>query len=125
MYIDTTNISTYGLKLMKVSDHLQLPARKKILDPPDHTAKSIVFEEFDIIMELFGKYVSEGAVHIAISSLKGKLVSAVTHTFTDANRGLSFTGIVRNGAEVVSYGKSVLIKLKVTVTECTTGSLII
>jgi hypothetical protein len=125
MYIGATNISTYGLKLLKVEDHLFLPARKKILDPPDHGAGSIRFEEFDIRMELFGKFSSEINAAIAVGNLKGKLQSAVTHTFTDASRGLQFTGIVRNGAEVVPYGKAVIIKLKVTVTECTAGSLII
>jgi hypothetical protein len=125
MTIGGTNITTWGLKLMRVDDHLFLPARKKILERPDHSAGSIRFEEFDVRFELKGKYGNEQLAAVAMGGLMGKLNSAVTQTFADPSRGLSFTGLCKNGAEVLTYGKMIIVKLKVTVTECTSGSLMI
>jgi len=123
MIIDGINISSLGLKVLKVSSHFQLPRRKKVL-PFDHfTSKDIVFEEFDVVIKLKGKYNSLSSAVSAVDAFKTLLKSAVVHDFSFVERSLEFNGVIRNGIEVSVVERIVLINLNITVTQCTSGNL--
>lgn len=124
MTIDGTNISTLGFKLYKLSNHLAQPARKKILDPPKHTAENMVYEEFDVVADMYGKFASEALAGAAVASLKTLLETDMVHTFAIASRSLSFQGLVHNGFIVVTNKKLIRLSVKITITECTAGNLI-
>ena len=125
MLIDTTNISALGFKLMKLEKQLTLPRRKQVLAKPQHSSANLVYEEFDVKVTLFGRFGSTMALAAAVNNLKSLLKATTRHTFTIESRGLSFTGIVKNGFEAIPYDNKVLINMNITVTECQAGNLMV
>lgn len=125
MTIDGTNISTFGLKLLKVSDQLGLARRKQILNEQQFNAGDIRYSEFDVLFELKGKYASLSELGTSVNNFMDHLKLNTVHQFVEPARGLNFQGVVKNGFSCEIYKKVVIIKLNVTITAWASGSLTI
>lgn len=117
MTIDGTNITTYGLLLNTIKNHLNKPARKKTLDEPGFDAKDIVFKSQYLNVELVGVFETPAALLAGVEALKTKIKLKIEHDFTIARHGLTFKGVVADGMKVDTT-KNILAKIyfKVTIT---------
>lgn len=119
MLISGTNISTLGLKLIKLEGYYDLPARKKVLTEPLNAAKEIVFQPKVATVTLLGKYADVATMLTALNSFETLLKSQLKHAIVIANHGLSFTGVFASGYEVTSYygGRIVKVVAQINVTD--------
>ena len=117
MTISETDISTYGLRLLKVSGHTDMPARKKILQEPAFTENDLKYEERKISFRLLGKYDSQDEMAENVSDFMALLQGSVQHEIVESNRNLDFTGVFADGFEAVVRRNTVDINLKVTIVE--------
>lgn len=124
MFIDNTDITIFGIKLLKVDGHLDLPQRKRILTEPRFTNNDIRFEELEVSFRLLCRAKTKSLAASAVGDLKTLLKSQPVHRFRDAGRDLDFMGLVKDGVQVDLHGHILIIHLKVTVTQCITGNLI-
>ncbi len=120
MTIDGTDISTYGLKLLKLEDYYNQPARKRILSIPAFGANDLKYESRQAVVKLLGKYDSDNDLATAVSGLETLLKGAVKHTVIIPGHNLSFTGVVTGGFKAAVKRKTVLIELKFTIDELET-----
>jgi hypothetical protein len=110
-------LSTYGLRLSYIEGHLDLPARKQIVEEHDYCDAMKVYEERKIKIRLIGKYTSSADLGNKIELFKTKIRSAVKLVWQFTNHGFNQTCVVANGMDVTVYSRRyVEINLTLTVT---------
>jgi hypothetical protein len=117
MTIAGTNISTFGLKLLRLENYYDLPARKKLLDEQKFLANDIKYEVRKPKVTMFGSYTSQAemAAQIAlfIEWLKLTLVQEVAIT----EHGLTFNATFADGMQTTVYRKKIKVELTMTIQE--------
>lgn len=116
MTIDTINISAFNLKVFKLDDYFNLPARKKILAEPTNTAADIVFQSDSATVVLMGKYADVADLLANLNAFETLLKTSLKHDVVLIGHGLSFTGVFDKGFAVVPYLGGKVVKLIVPVT---------
>lgn len=118
MTVDGVNIlTTYGLKLVTVKDHLSSPARKKILQTPAMTANDIKMDERQFTVVLFGEYTTKAQVALAIYGIKTLFEAVHIHIVSIPAHGIGKSVVCKEGIKVEPYGTAVLLTIKMTVTD--------
>ena len=115
MTIDGTNISTYGLRLLRLEDYYNLPARKKILPVPEFTENDIKYTPKRPTVRLFGKYSSQSAMTTAMNDFITLLKSSQTHAINLVGHGITFTGVFRDGIKTTVRKNTIELRIRITV----------
>lgn len=114
MIISGADISTYGLRLIKLSGELDQPSRKKILKEPGFEAKDIRFKNNQVEARLMGKYADQQTLSANIEQLKTRLFDGKLN-FEFPDHGLTFLGYCERGVKVKVYKNIAHCTLKITV----------
>jgi len=119
MIIDTINISTFGMKLIKQEGYFNLPSRKNTLAQPSSEAGDIVFQSKIVELTLLGRNADATELLGNLNGFETLLKSQLKHTIELVEHEVTFTGVFDKGYEVTSYngGKIVKITTSVTVVE--------
>ena len=117
MTISGTDISTFGLKLMKLSDYYNLPARKRILTLPAFGCNDIKHEPRGAVVTLFGKYEDQDALATAVNGLRTFLESEATHGIVIGGRNISVDGVFADGFRATVKRNTVMIEMGITILE--------
>lgn len=122
MTIDGTNISTYGLELIKLDNYYTKPARKEILADPKFDENDIKFKEREPVITLFGTYASNAILKTNIDNFYTKIKSSISHNYILLGHELSFSGVIKEGIKVEQIGSEASVKLtfKITINELET-----
>ena len=112
MTMGGTDISTYGLKLIKASGFSDLPRRKKILKEPGFEAKDIKYQEKKVTVELLGKYVDQSTLASNIDSLKTRLEDGLMQ-FDFPEIGETVFGRCIDGVNVKVYKNLAVCKFEI------------
>jgi hypothetical protein len=115
--IGGVDLNTYGLRLMKIEDHLSLPPYKKILNEHSLPENLKVLEEKEIVVYLFGEYQTKILLGQYIEAFKTKIKSSVKQIWEFPNHSIYGYYVVKNGVQVSVYGTCVEIVIKLTETE--------
>lgn len=117
MIVDGINISTYGLRLVTVKDHLSSPARKKILQSPAMTLNDIKMEERQFTVVLFGEFASRSQVAGAVILMYALFTPVAIHIVSIPEHGIGESVVCKEGIKVETYGAAVTLTIKMTVTD--------
>lgn len=120
MTIDGKDISTYGLKLLKLEDYYNQPARKRNLSIPAFGVNDLKYESRQAVVKLLGKYDSYNELATSVSGFETLLKGAMKHAVIIPGHNLSFTGVAATGYKVAVKRKTVLIELKFIIDELET-----
>lgn len=120
MIIDGTNISTYGMKLLKVEGLHDLPRRKKTTEFATYEAAAMVTEAKKIKVSIVGRgYADADALRLAVNGLKTLIQASTVHAIELVGHGETFNGTFVDGLEVsasVSHKRAEL-KAEITVVQ--------
>lgn len=117
MTIDGINISTFGLALSYLGDHLNQPARKIILQEPEFETKDIVFDSKEPVITLVGIFPTKEDLLTGIEGLKNLIKSELIHAFNISEHGLNFNGVVADGMIMTVVQTMAKVYFKVTIVE--------
>lgn len=117
MVIDGVDISTFGLALSRLDDHLNQPKRKKVLQVPAFQANDNKFESKEALIHLVGVYPSKADMLTGIQGLQNLLKSSVLHTFIIPGHVVNFSGVVAEGMSVKATKRLAQLYFKVTIQE--------
>lgn len=117
MTLSGTDISTFGLKLLKLSDYYNLPARKRILSEPAFGLNDIKYEPRRAVVKMYGKYSDQNTLATAVNGFRTLLETAVEHTVIIPGHVLGFTGVFPNGFKTKIQRNVVWIDLEMVIIE--------
>jgi hypothetical protein len=118
MTISGTDIrDEYGLRLIKLTDYYNLPARKPILNVPAFEENDIKYEPRKAVMKLFGKYDDQDEMATKIEGFKTLIKSATDHTIVIGARNITIDGVFAEGIKVDVRKSAVIIDIVVTLLE--------
>ena len=120
MTIDGVNIlQEYGLKLIKLEDYYDLPARKKVLTEPGVAAQDIVFEARRATVTLKAVFATTELFIQQLKAFETVIKWPLKHAVTIPEHGLAFTATAADGFEVKTWLKfnAAVVKLTLTIIE--------
>lgn len=118
MTISGTDIKTeFGLRLIRLTDYYNMPARKRILSVPAFNENDIKYEPRKAVMKLFGKYEDQAEMVTNIEGFKTLIKSATDHTIVIGARNITIEGVFAEGIKVDVRKSAVIIDLVVTIIE--------
>ena len=110
-------LSTYGLRLMKLDNHLSLPPYKRILTQHSNEENLRVLDEKEFTVKLFGEYQSKMLLGQKIESFKTKVKSSLVLSWDFPDHGFIKNCVAKNGAQITVYGTYAEVVIKLTVVE--------
>lgn len=114
MTINGTDISTLGLRLVTVQNHLSHPARKRILTEPAMASASIRLQARTFSVILFGEFATRSALASVVASLNAMLTGNVTSYIIISEHQIACSAVLSGGAKVETFGVAVNITLNFT-----------
>ena len=114
MTIAGNDISTYGLRLLEAKGFNNLPKRKKILKEPGFEAKDIQHENYQVSVQLFGKYTDRATLATNIDNLKAQLEFGYQQ-FGFPSHGETLGGQCISGVSVKVIKNVAVVKFEITV----------
>lgn len=110
-------LSTYGLRLMKLDNHLSLPPYKNILTEHSLPENMRFLNEKEFTVRMFGEYQTKELLGQNMELFKAKVKSGVVLSWDFPDHGFTKNCVAKNGAQITPYGTCVEITIKLTVTE--------
>lgn len=117
MTLSGTDISTLGLKLLKLTDYYNLPARKRILSEPAFGPNDIKYEPRRAVVKLFGKYDTQEDLATAVAGFETLIKSETQHAVSIDGHNLSFMGAFANGFRAEIKRNAVIIEATINLIE--------
>jgi hypothetical protein len=115
--ISGVEISTYGLRLTKFENHVQLPPYKNILEENDMSEEMRILDEANVEVELTGKYASKSALTTGIGNFQAKIKSQLVQLWYFGNLNFNQYCVVKKGMAVVIHrGNIAVVRFTLTVT---------
>lgn len=120
MIISGTNISTYGMKLLKAEGLHNLPGRKKTTEFISNDAANMVFKAGTVKVTILGRgYADIMAMTSAVNGLKTLIQSQTVHEIQLPGHGETFNGTFADGFEAAPHimNKAIVINAEITMVQ--------
>ncbi|HPH47277.1 MAG: hypothetical protein BWX87_00646 [Bacteroidetes bacterium ADurb.Bin123] len=117
MKISGTDISEYGLRLLKLTDYYNLPARKQILGIPAFGDNDIKYEPRRAVVTLFGKYKDQDDLATAVNGFRRLMQSNTQHDIVIGGRNVSVVGVPIEGFRTTVKRNTVIIDMVMVIWE--------
>ena len=117
MIISGINISTYGMKLLKVEGLYNLPERKKTTRYREHTASDIKHEAGKVTVYLLGRgYATAAALATAVNNLATLIKSNTVHSIELTGHSETFNGTFADGFKATTRRMHNVVQIKAEIT---------
>lgn len=120
MIISGTNISAFGMKLLKVDGLYNLPSRKKTTEFREQDAVDMVNNPGKIAVSILGRgYADLSVLTAAVNGLKTLIQTNTVHEIQLVGHGETFNGTFADGFQATPYivNKGVVIKADITIVQ--------